>query len=137
MTKQLTVRFLPFGMGHEVVVFHFFGIDCSLTHAINTGAAWGSFASMPHFLVCIRIILILGLIAYLALSTTLPACFRLPFILIASGALANVLDFFLYGHVIDMIHFVFWGYDYPVFNVADSAICIGTFSVLWMAMWKK
>jgi len=137
ITKQLVIQYMPFGMGHEVVLFHILGIDCSLTHAINTGAAWGSFGSMPHLLVGVRIVLVAALIGYLCFSRSLPVSFRLPFILIISGALANILDFFLYGHVVDMIHFVFWGYDYPVFNVADSAICIGTFSILWMTVWKK
>ena len=50
------------------------------------------------------------------------------------GALCNILDYFFYGHVIDMLHFVFWGYDYPVFNVADSFICIGVFWLFFASL---
>lgn len=45
--------------------------------------------------------------------------------LILGGALGNVIDRVLLGHVIDFIS-VHWGeYAFPAFNVADSAITIG------------
>jgi len=45
--------------------------------------------------------------------------------LILGGALGNVIDRVLLGHVIDFIR-VHWGeHAFPAFNVADSAITIG------------
>ena len=62
---------------------------------------------------------------------------RSAFEFLLNAPIGNVLDFFLYRHVIDIIHFVFWGYDYPVFNVADSLIFIGTFLILFMTIREK
>lgn len=143
ITKQLVIQYIPSpyelfeSRGEDVSIFHnFLGISCSITHAVNTGAAWGYFGNFPHALLVLRFFLICGLITYLVFWQ-MPAKFRLPLVLILSGAIGNVLDFFLYGHVIDMIHFVFWGYDYPVFNVADMLIFIGTFLILFMTIREK
>jgi signal peptidase II len=46
---------------------------------------------------------------------------HLAFVLIVGGAIANVLDRVARGYVVDFIHVVRW----PVFNVADMAICVG------------
>ena len=48
-----------------------------------------------------------------------------------AGALGNIVDSLFLGHVVDMIHVVFWGWDYPVFNVADSFIFLGCLGFLW------
>ena len=45
--------------------------------------------------------------------------------LIMGGALGNVIDRLLYGHVIDFLDFHVGGWHWPAFNLADSAICIG------------
>ena len=45
--------------------------------------------------------------------------------LILGGALGNVIDRVLHGHVIDFIDLHFGDYVYPTFNVADCGICIG------------
>ncbi|MHB1948255.1 MAG: signal peptidase II [Gammaproteobacteria bacterium] len=45
--------------------------------------------------------------------------------LIVGGALGNLYDRIAYGHVIDFLQFHLSHYYWPVFNVADSAICIG------------
>ncbi|UUM21337.1 signal peptidase II [Mycoavidus sp. SF9855] len=45
--------------------------------------------------------------------------------LILGGALGNVVDRLLYGHVIDFLDFHFRGWHWPAFNVADSAITCG------------
>ena len=46
--------------------------------------------------------------------------------LILGGAIGNVIDRLLYGHVVDFLdfHLAGWGH-FPAFNIADAAICIG------------
>jgi signal peptidase II len=56
--------------------------------------------------------------------------------LIIAGGIGNILDYFIYGHVVDMFHFILWGYSFPVFNVADASIFMGIVSLLWMS-WKN
>lgn len=45
--------------------------------------------------------------------------------LILGGAIGNVIDRVLYGHVIDFLDIYVGNWHWPAFNVADSAICIG------------
>jgi signal peptidase II len=45
--------------------------------------------------------------------------------LILGGAVGNLIDRLLYGHVVDFLDFYVGGWHWPAFNVADSAICIG------------
>lgn len=105
-----------------------FGIEFSISHMTNTGAAWGAFGEHQSWLLAFRILLIGALCLYFALRSS--GSYVFPLALIISGAIGNVIDTFVYGHVVDMLQFKFWGYQYPWFNVADTAICIGVF---WMA----
>jgi signal peptidase II len=110
-------------------VFHdWHGIDFSINHVVNKGMAWGKFAQWQIPILILRILMILGICGYLFFSSS-SAKKRIPLTLIISGAVGNVLDYFLYGHVVDMFHFKFWGYTYPLFNIADSAIFCG---VIWI-----
>lgn len=45
--------------------------------------------------------------------------------LILGGAIGNVVDRLMYGHVIDFLDFYVGNWHWPAFNIADSAICIG------------
>jgi signal peptidase II len=119
-----------------VVFENFFGIELSFTHTVNSGAAWGIFADFPKVLVMLRLILIIVLIYYLIIVNKRKS-WRIPLVLIISGAIGNVIDNFLYGYVIDMIHFRFWGYDYPVFNIADSSIFIGSIWIMSSVLFES
>lgn len=103
---------------------NFLGIEFSIVHAVNFGAAWGMFSNFQVPLLILRVVLIMGLCLYLILFNKNKSLV-LPFLCVIAGAAGNVIDYFIYGHVVDMFHFVLWGYDYPVFNIADAFICIG------------
>lgn len=104
------------------------GIEFSITHTTNRGAAWGILADYHNYLLYFRLFLVVGLIVYSIFYNKHPT-WRIPLGLIIAGALGNIFDFYLYDHVVDMFHFIFWGYPYPVFNVADTSIFIG---ILWL-----
>ncbi len=114
-------------------IFSFLGIDLSWTLTTNIGAAWGILNDLPFLLLFLRLLFIFLLIGiYAAVNPT-----RIPVALIISGALSNIFDTLYRGYVIDMIHFRFWGWDYPVFNIADICICIGVFGLIWNSFFHK
>lgn len=137
-SKLCVYRYLPYhtiGYQNEypyggIGIFHNFlgGIDCTLTHVINPGGAWGIFSSFPRALVISRIGVV-SLLFYYILQMPYDFWRKLFLIAIFSGAVGNIIDYFLYGHVIDMIHFSFWGFSLPVFNLADLSICIGCLGI--------
>lgn len=55
-------------------------------------------------------------------------CFALACIL--GGAVGNVIDRLLYGHVIDFLDFHWAGWHFPAFNLADSAITLGAICMI-------
>ncbi|MGK5594290.1 MAG: signal peptidase II [Parachlamydiaceae bacterium] len=131
ITKYLTQLFLPqmnnyywYPYGGIPMFENFWGIEFSISYATNKGAAWGVFAQYQFLLLLLRIGLIGSLMIYL-LFTKKAALQRYSLALILAGAIGNVIDYFVYGHVVDMLHFVLFSYDFPVFNVADTAIFLG------------
>lgn len=135
-TKFFTQKYLPLSYYHAytypyegIGVFrNFMGIEFSINHAINRGAAWGILAEFQTYLLVVRILFVAALFIYLLFFNKFKNK-QIPLTLILAGALGNICDYFFYGHVIDMFHFILWGYDYPIFNVADAAIFIG---VVWL-----
>jgi signal peptidase II len=100
------------------------GIDFSINQVLNRGAAWGIFSQYQDLLIYLRLVLIGAVVVYLAFfNASVARAFFLT--LVVAGALGNVIDYFKYGYVIDFFHFKFWGYSYPLFNIADIAICVG------------
>lgn len=122
----------PFG---GVSIFQAFGIDFSIHHVTNKGVAWGLGSGFQDLILLIRIAIITSLVVYLFRS---PKAYpqRYPLMLIVAGGIGNIIDYFIYGHVIDMFHFILWGYSYPVFNIADAAIFFGIITLL-LKSWKK
>ncbi len=114
--------FFPYG---GIGVFRgWMGVDFSIVHVINRGGAWGMLASKHDYLLLMRIVIITALIIYLFAFNRIRGR-MIPFAMIIGGALGNVIDCFVYQHVIDMFYFNLWGYSFPVFNIADAAISLG------------
>ncbi|MES2127622.1 MAG: signal peptidase II [Pseudomonadota bacterium] len=114
-----------FVFGEEKVVTSFF----NLVLAFNEGAAFGFLKSeggwQRYFFMAIGVFAV-GFIIYMLRRHAGQRLFCWALALIAGGAIGNVIDRVLYGHVIDFLdfHFAGWGH-FPAFNVADSAITMG------------
>lgn len=104
--------------------------DFYVTLAVNKGAAWGMFSSFPSLLTLVRIVMVMGLLFYVFFIPQSPK-FHIPVLLIITGAIGNLLDSFLYGHVIDFLHFRFFGWGFPIFNFADIYISVGVIFLLY------
>ena len=57
--------------------------------------------------------------------------------LVLGGALGNVLDRIVLGHVVDFLYFHYRGFGWPAFNVADSAITVGAVLLIWDSLRGK
>jgi signal peptidase II len=126
-TKVMAMYWIPY-FNHGSYPFGGFGIfsaggvTFSLNYVVNTGAAWGFFSGYSGLLFLLRMAIILSLVIFVPK--------RIPIWLVLTGALGNALDYCLYGHVIDFLHFTFWGYSFPIFNIADSCIFLGVLMLI-------
>ncbi|MDP2921640.1 MAG: signal peptidase II [Candidatus Omnitrophota bacterium] len=98
-----------------------------ITFVKNTGAAFGLLKNSTYFfiLVSVAAVVVIGAILIRSLKSgkfLQNPLFNFSLILIISGAIGNLIDRVRFLYVIDFIDFRIW----PVFNVADSAITIGT-----------
>lgn len=57
--------------------------------------------------------------------------------LVLGGAVGNIIDRIVHGAVADFVHLHAWGYDFYVFNLADSAITLGIVALIAEAMWGE
>ncbi len=112
------------GEGSGQIVQGFMGIDLFLSFVFNKGCAFGLLAQFQPWLLVLRVGIVLWLFSLLFSKTT-SSISSYFYALILGGAIGNITDFFVYGHVIDFLHFRFLGHSFPVFNIADAAICIG------------
>ena len=100
-----------------------------ITYTRNSGAAFSMFTGLPGwfrgaFLVTLSFTAIVVLIVLIARSDRINVA-SFSFALILAGAAGNLIDRGVHGEVIDFIRVHYYDWNYPIFNVADSAITIG------------
>ena len=101
-----------------------------LTHVQNRGAAFGLFAESPSEWK-VAVLVLFSLVALVVVSALLwrnshsLTMTGMALSLILGGAVGNLWDRVLYGHVVDFLDFYVSSYHWPAFNVADSAIVVG------------
>jgi signal peptidase II len=104
----------------------------NLAYAVNHGAAWGMLEGYSWLLVVFAIV-VLALIVLFRKDLNMSAlssqwCFGL----ISGGIIGNTLDRVLRGHVVDFLDIRLPGYQWPTFNIADSAIVVGTLLYIYL-----
>ena len=124
VSKLIALRTLP--IYQPVPVFP--GLNWALM--FNTGSAFGFLnQSEPgwysYIFTGFGLLMSLGLIIWMALNKPKEKIELFALACILSGALGNVIDRLQFGYVVDFIQLYWYEHSFPVFNIADSAICIG------------
>jgi signal peptidase II len=105
-----------------------------LTYTLNPGAAFSMLADAPAwvreaFLLSMAAAAIVVLIVLIVRSERV-SINSIAFALILGGAAGNLIDRAVRGRVIDFMRAHYYDLNYPVFNVADSAISIGVVLII-------
>ena len=119
-TKHLTLTYLPLGQFIPMGIF-------DIRHVHNAGAAFGMLAHSNVLFIIVAVGVLVGMLVFLPRIRQAETAVVVAFGLIAGGTLGNLVDRLRFGYVVDFIDFRWW----PVFNVADSCICVGVGLLIW------
>lgn len=125
-TKYLVLAYVPLNGGFEIVPGY---VD--LVHARNPGAAFGIMAGSlwgfrSTFFLLISVVALAIILWMLIRFKESGLLLLLGYAFFFGGAAGNLVDRIRYGEVIDFLDFHVANVHWPAFNVADSALCIGT-----------
>lgn len=128
LSKFLALRALSFGESVPVLPPLFY-----VTLVQNTGIAFGMFQKWSRILLWMNLGILSFLFVLIGLRRFERRMVQVGIGMVAGGGLGNLVDRFRFGYIVDFLDVrVRW----PVFNLADSAICIGTGLILW-ALFRK
>jgi signal peptidase II len=120
MTKYIVRTRLALGESVEITFFF------RLNHAVNSGVAFSMFQGANRFFAVFSILVLAGIFFWYRKNRSfLSAGVKLSLLLIVAGAVGNLIDRIVHGHVVDFLLFGIGSYQWPSFNVADSCITVG------------
>lgn len=100
-----------------------------LSYYQNTGAAWSILEGRQTLLIVISLIMLV-LVFNMMYSYENNKLNNTAFGLLVGGILGNLIDRIFNGYVRDFLEFNIFGYNFPIFNIADMGIVIGVILVL-------
>ena len=121
-TKYLVQNMMQEGSSITVIdgLFH-------LTYIFNRGAAFGMLEDQQWLFIFVAAVLVAA-VAYLQKEIKTADKFtKYGVAILTGGAIGNLIDRIRINKVVDFLDFLIW----PIFNVADIAICVGVGMLLW------
>lgn len=125
LTKYVVERSVSLADSYGIIPGFF-----AIVRSQNRGVAFGIFNDSTSewrtwFLIALSIAAVIGVIVALCRIRHLDRTATWAFALILGGAAGNLFDRIAWGQVTDFLLFYIGQYQWPAFNVADSAIVIG------------
>jgi signal peptidase II len=125
LTKWIVVKSMELGEQITIIENFFY-----LTSHRNSGAAWGILEGQMIFFYIVTVIVVIGIIYYMQKYAKYDKLLAIGLSLILGGAIGNFIDRVFHQEVVDFADFIIFNYDFPIFNVADSALTIGVVLVI-------
>ena len=134
ITKYFAIANLK-GNAASVIVPDFL----KLVYVENYGAAFGILRNKKILFIIITFIVVVAIAIFLfKYQAKLNIFMKIGSGLLLGGAIGNLIDRVRFGYVVDFVSFRFFNrYEYPVFNVADMAIVVGTLLILFLILFDK
>lgn len=129
--KIIVVNNLTNNKSIEVIKSFFY-----LTYTNNKGAAFSILTGRRILLILVALIVIGVLIYYVRKNKIEGKVNKIALSLVIGGSIGNLIDRILRGAVVDFIDIKIFGYNFPIFNLADTFIVIGVF-LLIIEMFRK
>lgn len=125
LSKFLLDKFLVLGKSYTI-----FDRFLYITKAYNDGISF-SMLSGHKFLIILISVGIMAFLLFYMRKFKQNMHNIIAFSLVFGGLIGNLIDRIIHGYVIDFIDFYIMNYNYPIFNLADSFICIGILMLLY------
>ncbi len=135
LTKAIVIARIPLYQTIPVIKGCF-----DLTHLRNAGAAFGLLASAgsarPVLVTLLAVAVFAGVLAWSLTSPPEHRLLQTALALVMGGAVGNLIDRVRFQAVTDFLRFYVDRWEWPSFNVADSAISVGVVLLAW-DIWKR
>ena len=105
-----------------------------ISNVHNFGAAFSILYGNRLFLIIISILALVCVYHFMLKNKTFRVVDIFIYSLLIGGVLGNLFDRIIYGYVVDYIDFYIFGYNFPIFNIADMCIVISVFLIIFDTM---
>ena len=124
-SKQIVTAYLDLYQKVEVIPSFF-----NLTYVQNYGAGFSILEGQRFLFLFITIVAIIIFSYMLYKGKNSHIVYKTSLLLILGGTLGNFIDRIVHTYVVDFLDFIIFGYDFPVFNIADYFLTIGVILLL-------
>ena len=131
VSKLIVINTLSKTKSVEVIKSFFY-----LTYTNNNGAAFSILTGKRILLIIVTLIVIGILVYYIRKTEIKENINKIALSLVIGGSIGNLIDRIVRGAVVDFLDFKIFGYNYPIFNLADTFIVLGVFLLL-IGMFRK
>jgi signal peptidase II len=126
LLDQVSKHFAEVYLGHQSLILNPW-LGFTLSH--NTGCAWSLFQNRTIPLGILGVVVLFSI--YYVRNTLRIHEYPIAFGLLLGGILGNAIDRLFRGFVIDFIDVNLQIYRWPTFNVADTALCVAAFILIF------
>nr|WP_263313573.1 signal peptidase II [Mammaliicoccus sp. Marseille-Q6498] len=120
LTKFLIVKSLEVGESVKVISNVIY-----ITSHRNQGAAWGILQGKMWLFYIVTVVVLVILVMFFKNEGYGKPLIQLGLSLLIAGSIGNFIDRLFRGEVVDFVDTYIFGYNFPIFNVADAALTIG------------
>ena len=127
LTKFGIIKTLAYGV-RKTIFKNFF----ALTFVKNTGGAFSLFTDNTTYLIIAGVIILIAILGYLKARPPKGNLEAISYGALIGGLIGNLIDRVARAGVVDFLDVTIFGYNFPIFNMADIAIVLAVITIIFL-----